>query len=441
MQTLIRFLTLVIAFALFSCIETVDTYSKIAPGIWRATLNLDKGSLLNESDIVYDREANINEKEINATELPFNFEVLYDENDDLYVNIINGKEKIRVDEIYFGRDMKTAKDTILINFSIYDSYIKAIVEERVMEGNWHVKNRNNYSIPFVARHGQDYRFSQLKKKPKLDLSGKWECTFEVDTEDEYKAIGEFVQDGNHLEGTFITETGDYRFLQGTVQNEKVYLSVFDGAHAFLFEARILEDESLVGIFRSGKHYKTTWTGVRNKEFRLKDPNTLTYLKEGFQKIEFNLPNPDGKLISLDDDNYRGKPTIIQILGSWCPNCRDETRFLTEYLKNEAPEDLRVIGISFEKHKDPDKAKKAIRNYITKMKVPYEIVWGGSSDKSEAVKTLPMLNEIISYPTMIFMDADGVVKKIHTGFSGPATSLYDEFKKEFLENIKLITNSE
>ena len=70
-----------------------------------------------------------------------------------------------------------------------------------------------------------------------------------------------------------------------------------------------------------------------------------------------------------------------------------------------------------------------------MKVPYEILWAGSSNKKEAAKTLPMLNEIISYPTMIFIDKNDKVRKIHTGFNGPATSAYADFKEEFNTFVK------
>ena len=72
----------------------------------------------------------------------------------------------------------------------------------------------------------------------------------------------------------------------------------------------------------------------------------------------------------------------------------------------------------------------LRRYKEKMDIPYEILWAGSSKKSEAIKSLPMLNEIVSFPTMIFLDADNNIKRIHTGFSGPATSEFDAFVQDF-----------
>lgn len=118
-----------------------------------------------------------------------------------------------------------------------------------------VTTRENYAIPFTAKQAEGYRFTPLRKKPVADLTGQWACTFGLaddDGDEPYPAVGEFKQSGNQLTGTFLTETGDYRFLEGTVQGDKLYLSCFDGAHAFLFQGKINADSSLSGAFYSGK---------------------------------------------------------------------------------------------------------------------------------------------------------------------------------------------
>ena len=252
------------------------------------------------------------------------------------------------------------------------------------------------------------------------------------------AIGEFKQDGNALTGTFITETGDYRFLEGTIQDKKMYLSCFDGSHAFLFEAKLNEDNTeLRGRFKSGKHYTAFWEATKDPDFRLKDANTLTYLKPGFDKVDFSFKDTKGNMVSLNDDQYKGRPKIVQIFGTWCPNCRDETEFLIDYIKKNPAQEFDIIALGFEKYKDETKSIKALKTYKDKFNLPYPLLHAGYYNKTEAAKALPMLNAIISYPTMIFLDKDNQVKKIHTGFSGPATSQFEAFKKEFASNIQNI----
>lgn len=423
-------IVLIIMMSFHACFVVENPYTGVAPGPWRAILKLEYVPITpNPKGEPLPEKVNLQFDEVTAGELPFTFEVVYDNETDFHIEIINDEERLVVNDIVFGRDRKTGKDTIMIDFPVYDSYIKAIVEESVMEGEWVVKNRGVYSIPFVARQGMSHRFTTLKKPPTMDISGKWEAHF-ADPDGEFDAIGEFVQDGNHLSGTFLTETGDYRYLEGSVQANKVYLSTFDGAHAFLFEAKILEDSTMIGSFRSGKHYQVTWSAKRNENFELIDPLELTYLNEGYDKVDFSFKNAEGQIVSLSDEQYQDKIKIVQILGTWCPNCRDETQYLTNYLKENPNKNLEVIALAFEKYRAEDKALNAIKKYKDRLGFDYEILLAGYYNKKEAAEALPMLNHILSYPTMIFIDRNDQVRRIHTGFSGPATSEYTDFKEDF-----------
>jgi thiol-disulfide isomerase/thioredoxin len=290
----------------------------------------------------------------------------------------------------------------------------------------------------VARHGEDYRFTRLKKNPMNDLTGKWQATFGLDKEKPYPAIGEFIQNGNDLSATFLTETGDYRYLHGTVQRNKLYLSCFDGAHAFLFEAKMEESGNLLGSFRSGNHYKTLWEAVRNDEASLKSPYQLTKMLDPSETFDFTFLSSSGKEVSLDDEAFNGKVKIVQIFGTWCPNCKDEMLFLVDYLNEKPNDNLEVIGLAFERYRDTTKVLDQLNTYKERLNIPYELLYAGPASKKEAIGALPMLNEIISYPTMIFLDENNHVVKIHTGFAGPATSTFETFVTEFNETIKELT---
>ncbi len=418
------------------CLVMDNPYSKLPPGPWRGVLKLDLDRALAEGIA---RETKVREmvefEEVTEGQLPFNFEVKYIGEDSFYLEIRNGGERIKLDDISFSHDQATNKDTVIIRFPAYDSYLEAIFEDKVLEGRWVVPSRGtNYVIPFVAHHGQDHRFTTLQKPPITDVTGRWECQFEIETEEPYPAIGLFKQEGNHLTGTFQTETGDYRYLEGSVQADKLYLSCFDGAHMFLFEGKIHPDNTITGIFRSGSHYLTSWSAVRNEDFALAHPDSLTYVKTKDEPFAFTFPDANGNLVSLTDPEYQGRPKIIQILGTWCPNCLDETEFLVEWLDEHPDLDIAVIGLAFERYDDPSKARKVISRYREKLGITYPILHAGKSNKREASKQLPMLNEIISYPTLIFLDRNNQVHRIHTGFNGPATPDYSLFVEEFEETI-------
>jgi thiol-disulfide isomerase/thioredoxin len=178
--------------------------------------------------------------------------------------------------------------------------------------------------------------------------------------------------------------------------------------------------------------------VRNEESILRDPASITTFSG--EEFEFAFPDENGHLMTIDVPALAGKPKIVQFLGTWCPNCLDETKFLLEYLRNEDP-DIAIVGLAFERHTDPVKARQAIARYRQKLDISYPILLAGSSDKNEASKQLPMLNKVFAFPTLIFIDSDNRVRKIHTGFNGPATLHYQSFKKEFHETVISLVGDE
>ena len=421
------------------CFTSDEQYSKLPPGVWRGILKLDSEAAIAQR---LPRETGVGElaqfDEVTGGELPFNFEVVYTSKNDFVIEIFNGKERIYLNDILYKSDPVTQKDTVLINFPVFDSHIETIFEDKVMEGKWVVRNRPNYTIDFVAYHGQGHRFTTLKKKPAIDLSGKWEAQFRIETDDPYTAIGEFSQEGNYIEGTFRTITGDHRYLEGTVQDNKLYLSTFDGSHAYLYEAIIETDGSLSGVYRSGIHFITSWRAFRNDNIYLPSPDTLTQLLDSSKNLNFTFPDPDGRLVSLNDLRFRGKPKVIQLMGTWCPNCLDETRYIVDYLSQNKQVDAVFIALAFERHLDETKAMEAIKTFKNELRISYDVLCVGSSSKTEAAKALPMLNKVLAFPTLLFLNRQNELIRTHTGFNGPATNEYDEFDAFFKEAMNSIS---
>lgn len=417
-----------------SCLVVEHPYEAIAPGLWRGVLQLSPRIV--EAPEEGEEEVQLGFEEVAQGELPFLFEVIYREDSSFFIEFINGSERLRTEDVVFGRDRTIARDTLRIDFPIYNSYIQAQVEGPFIEGVWVDRNRSDYSIPFKAQYGKGYRFSRLKKTPIMDISGRWATTFAPGTSDSWPAVAEFSQRGNAVTGTFLTETGDYRFLEGTVQADKVYLSAFDGTHAYLFEGKILPDSTMTGSFRSGTHFRTTWEAHPDPSAQLRPADSLTVLRPGVSTLTFSLPDPDGRLVSPQDSSFAGKVTLIQILGTWCPNCRDETRFLTGLLDNYPDYQLGVVGLAFEKLPE-GRANEAITTYRNKLGAPYPILYAGPADKQQAAALLPALDTIIAFPTLVVIDKKGQVRRIHTGFSGPATSEYEPFCREFESFIGML----
>jgi hypothetical protein len=110
---------------------------------------------------------------------------------------------------------------------------------------------------------------------------------------------------------------------------------------------------------------------------------------------------------------------------------DETKFLKSWYDENQDRGVEILALAYEAKSDFDYAKGRVLKMKRKLGVNYDFVIAGTSNKQEASKTLPMLNSISSFPTTIFIDKTGLVRRIHTGFTGPGTGVYyDDFIKEF-----------
>lgn len=357
-------------------------------------------------------------------ELPFIFKVI---NDSL-INIYNAKEVIVVDEIAYQND------SVIIQTPVFEGYIKAKINKNSLSGSF-IKESYHRSVKFEAIKSY-IRFPQKQNATK-NVTGTWETIFSKGLEGEYLAKGIFNQEGNKVTGTFRTTTGDYRYLEGIVESDSLKLSTFDGAHAFLFNAKI-SDSTLNGNFYSGLHWKEPFIAKLNNSYELPSAEHLTFLKKGYHKFDFSFPDSNEKNISLSDKRFKNKVTIVQIMGTWCPNCLDESKFLTRYYDKHKKEGLEVIALAFEAAKTKKLAFQAINRLQHRIGIKYPILLAqiGSEDKKLAHEKLPMLNHIISFPTTLFIDKKGQVRKIYTGFNGPATGQkYEEFENEFDSFVK------
>ena len=359
--------------------------------------------------------------------MPVNFQV-DGQHPDYQFTLTNADEEILVDEV------EVNGDSIRIQMPVFEGYISGVYTAETLEGTFIKESLERY-VPVRANHGIESRFTP-KSQPGVTVSGIWETVFKEEDGTTFPAKGIFKQDGSALTGTFRTNTGDYRYLEGIVDGDSLKLSTFDGAHVFLFEAGVRAD-SMHGLFYSGNHYVAEFSAVRNPDFELSEPDSLTFIKPGYEGIEFSFPDEDGEIISLSDERFRDKVVLVQIMGTWCPNCLDESKFLASYLNENPSEDLEVIALAFEYAKTPEAAFKGITRLRNRLGIDYPILLAqyGTSSKAKANEKLPMLNHVLSYPTTLFIDKQGNVRKIHTGFNGPATGeKFVEFKKDFQETV-------
>jgi thiol-disulfide isomerase/thioredoxin len=368
--------------------------------------------------------------EQSGLELPFNFEIKYKGKKPVIV-IRNADERIEIDEI-------TVKgDSVNFKMPVFDTEFRTKLVDGNLEGHWinHYRTVKNI-IPFKAVYGEARRFLSPPGKTNPVLEGKWEVTFSPGLKDSSKAIGVFhhLEQTDYLTGTFLTETGDYRYLEGMRNGNKFSLSCFDGSHAYLFTGEINGEGMIDGKFYSGAHHEENWTAKKNESFRLRDAEEITFLKNKDEKIRFSFPDPENHMISLEDKKFQNKPVILQLMGTWCPNCKDESIYLSGVYDQYKAQGLEIIALAFEKTEDFGKAKENVERLKKRLNIQYDVLITQKVGKDKAGEVMTALNKVAAFPTTIFLNKQHQVVKVHTGFSGPATGKEYELFKERTENL-------
>lgn len=381
----------------------------LKPGMWRGVLQLN-----------------------DSTELPFSFSVIAGAAPKLMIT--NGEERI------FAEQFVVTSDSVTWRMPVFDSGFRCKRDSAGgFHGTWVNRNgKNPVLVPFRAVHGKLRFPAERPGFRSVNVDGRWACQFSPGTADSAVAVGIFSATPRGLTGTFLTETGDYRFLQGDfVAADAIALSCFDGAHAFLFRARVLPDGSLDGHFWSGVSWHEPWIAHRDENVRLRDPEQLTWITDS-SKVDFTFRDLNGTPVSLHDPRFAGKVVVVQLMGSWCPNCMDETRFLAELHKKYAGSGLEVIALCYERSTDTARSNANIRRMKSNLGANYTFLNTGLSGKEQASKSLPFLNGVMAFPTTIYIDRAGNVRKLYTGFSGPGTGAdYERFTAEtsvFLQQL-------
>jgi peroxiredoxin len=348
-------------------------------------------------------------------ELPFGLELKQQDSRPVGY-LINGEERLLLS------DVKITGSHLEIPMPGYENVLKADAVGNELNGEiFLVKlNDKNQHVPLHATLGDTYRFFGQPAGDNADVSGRWAMQLIDDSGAPEAVVGEFSQSHDVVSGTILTSTGDHRYLAGQVKGDELYLSTFDGAHVFLYKAKIGADGSLVGDWWSGLAFHEKWIGKRNAAAQLPDAYGVTAMRAGVKKFDFAFPDLSGKTVSSKDPQFRGKVLIVALAGSWCPNCHDEAAFLAPLYKDYRGKGLEIVSLQFEHFGDFGRAAEATQRFRRHYGIEYTTLIAGVSDKDEAAKKLPMLQSFVAFPTTVFIDRKGDVRKIHTGYTGPAT---------------------
>ena len=350
--------------------------------------------------------------------------------------ILNGEEKQEITRVHWEGS------EVIFEIAEYDAGLRATPSRNGtrLDGGWWRRLGADYwaRLPFHAE-------LQLDPKPgssaaatveagvitpaDREFEGRWAVKFAARPD---SSVGLFRATSAGMRGTFMNSTGDYRDLAGYVRDGRLFLSRFDGAHAFHFEATLNAASEIAGEFWEADYLHTTWSGRRDSRAQPPDP---------FRQLESGAPLDLAKIHCFDLSGqqrtlseFRGKGLIVEIFGTWCPNCHDSSRYLSELYGRYHDRGLSVVGLAFEMSADFERNVRQVRFYKTKSRVAYPVVLAYRNQSLAPTKLFPTITGFYAYPTLLFVDRHGRVQATYVGFAGPATGEEHQKMRRNMEEI-------
>ena len=340
---------------------------------------------------------------------------------------------------FFNGDEKVTSTTgqftggaLVLSFDEYETKLEATLKDGTLEGQYS-RGTRGAPYPFQAK-----RFVALPPPEATvpSIAGLWNIqTKSAKGESAWHLI--VRQSGPEVSAVILRVDGDTGTLTGAYRNGTFVLGHFSAARPMRLEIAPQADGSL-SLVQNDERDKPL-PAIRAEQALAKglpqpsDPSRFTSVKDPTEPFRFSFADLNGKIVSNTDDRFRGKVVIVDIAGSWCPNCHDETPFLVDLYRKYHDRGLEIVALSFEEAaqlKNPTRLRAFIKHYGIQYTV---LVPGEPRDASEK---LPQTVNLNSFPTTFFLGRDGRVRSAHAGFPGKASGkFHEEAKQEMTHTVE------
>lgn len=363
----------------------------------------------------------------NGVDVPCRFKVT-GEGSSLQGTFFNGEEQ------YPSTSATFANGSLVMNYEYTSGKMEATYKDGHLQGVFHAA-RGNYPITAV-RHTTTP--APAANAPLIE--GEYEIANNSGKGE--KAWWFLVrQKGGEVQASILRVDGDTGTLAGTWHDStpsgpgKFVLSHFALARAALLEVTPQPDGSLHLVMNGTTQY-TAWLPAAARAKGLPpptDPTLHTGVKDTSEPFHFKFKDLNGNIVSSDDARFKNKVVVVNILGSWCPNCHDEAPFLVEVYKKYRAKGVEVVALDFEQG-DEVQDPVRMRAFAKRYGIEYTVLQPGPTTEIE--NKLPQLKNFNAWPTTFFLGKDGRVAHVHAGFPSSASGKrYTEAKQEFTETVE------
>jgi thiol-disulfide isomerase/thioredoxin len=358
----------------------------------------------------------------NGVEIPFPFEIAADRTT-IRGSFFNGDLRIT------STAGRLENGVLTLSFDQYAAKLEATFKDGQLAGTYRRGQRPPY--PFKARRAEP-RGTAAVDAPSIE--GTW-IVGARSTKGE--AAWRFIvrQTGADVSATILRVDGDTGTLSGSYRDGRFVLSHFSGARPMLLEVTVVPDGTL-SLKQNGK---IELSAARSDSARAKeigeptDPARHTGVKDPAELFRFSAPDLAGRLVTESDPQFRGKVLLVNISGSWCPNCHDEAPFLAALDRKYRSKGLEIVTLSFEEAEQLSNPTR-LRAFIAQYGIEYTVLLAGQPDQLN--EKMPQAVNLNAFPTTFVVGRDGRVRRVHAGFpSRGSGAFYTQAEREITGHIE------
>ena len=358
---------------------------------------------------------------VNGLEIPFRMDFTGD-GARIEGSFFNGDERIT------STSGHLENGALVLEFAHYGSRLEANLKDGALEGRYNRGSRGAYDF-HAKRH-----VASAASANAPSIAGMWEIeTHSSKGENAWRFI--VRQSGADVSAAILRVDGDTGTLTGTYKDGRFVLSHFSGARPSLLEITPQKDGSLE-LLQNGKTKMAAYRTAEARAKGLPEPADFaknTSVKDPDEPFRFSFPDLNGRVVSNTDERFQGKVVLVNITGSWCPNCHDEAPFLAELYRKYHRKGLEIVALSFEES-DQLANPVRLRAFVKHYGIEYTVLVGGEPEQVK--EKLPQAVNLNSWPTTFFLGRDGCVRATHSGFAGVASGpLHEETEREITTQVE------
>ncbi|HJN45529.1 MAG: TlpA disulfide reductase family protein [Vicinamibacterales bacterium] len=361
---------------------------------------------------------------VNDLEIPFAFEIA-DDGQTVQGTFFNGELRITSTGGRFD------DDTLSLAFDQYATSIEASYANGQLEGRYERGARRSY--PFHARPATPIEAASAEAP---SIAGVWIIPTESSKgERAWRFIVRQV--GGEVSGAILRVDGDTGNLTGSYRDGTFVMSHFSGARPLLLEVTLEDDGSL----RLLQNRRRELVAVRSDSAAAaelpepSDPSRHTTVADPDEPFHFSFPDLEGRIVTNGDQLFAGKVVVVNITGSWCPNCHDEAPFLSNLYNTYHGLGLEIVALSFEEE-DQLANPTRLRAFIEKYDLDYTFLLAGVPEQLN--EKVPQGVNLNAFPTTFILGRGGRVRAVHAGFPSPASgSFYTDVLDEVTSQIEAL----